>query len=69
MCISFSVKHQQIIDNCYKSGTKEKQVDAKITTLSEQIKKLPINSSKIAQLLISHKANSQRNNQNRPKNY
>ena len=37
--------------------------------LSKQIKKLPLNSSKIAQLLIIHKANTQRNDQNRPKNY
>ena len=53
---------------CYKSRIREK-VDTKTTTLLEQIKKLPFNSSKIVQLLITHKANRQRNDQNRPKNY
>ena len=37
--------------------------------LSKQIKKLPLRSSKIVQLLITHKANTQRNDQNRPKSY
>ena len=52
----------------YKSQIREK-VDTKTATLLEQIKNLPFNSSKIVQLSITHKANRQRNDQNRPKNY
>ena len=37
--------------------------------LSKQIKKLPLNSSQIGQLFITHKANTQRDDENRPQNY
>ena len=35
----------------------------------EENDELTLNNSKTAQLLITHKANAQRNDQNRPKNY